>query len=278
MQNYMREQTNSTISYNMVSSLTQYAFEFLDHLQYPVAFDIFHNTLDALGEFVQGPNLENQEILVQHNFIELCNAILNLDYNEEMLNKIDDAETQEEMNKSVASVKSASLKNESLKSAKSVKFNRNKGLASNPASNFMTSLAKYKCLIILIQLLVGRDATSYIYYLYRRVLDPEMFRLNFAYQAYFFERFHKNNYSMDLFFRYKNGIDMDSASPFIIEVGFQLYFLLMNMRNNFNKDFDEKYYRRLISLFSERDESSSNVETNPFVSGYKFIIDLSKLC
>jgi hypothetical protein len=286
MQNYMREQTNSTISYNMVSSLTQYAFEFLDHLQYPVAFDIFQNILDTLEEFVQGPNPENQEILVQHHFIELCNAILNLDYNEEMLNKIDDVETPEEMKKSVASVKGESLKNKSLKSAKSVKFNRNKGLASNPASNFMTSLAKYKCLIIMMQLLVGREATSYIYYLYRRVLDPEMFRLNFAYQAHFIRRFHKNDYSMDLFFRYDSNInenlesDNDGTleSPLIVEIGFQLYFLLMSMRNNFNIDFDEKYYRRLYSLMAEKSEASSNIETNVFVSGYKLMLDLCNLC
>jgi hypothetical protein len=54
----------------------------LNHLHYPVAYDTFTYALDALLEFIQGPNILNQEILLTHNFIVIGNAILKLDYHE----------------------------------------------------------------------------------------------------------------------------------------------------------------------------------------------------
>lgn len=83
MQNYIREQTNNTKSFNMIVAISDYASEFLTHLQYPVAFDTFQRTLEALLEFIQGPNMMNQEILIQHNFIEVSNAILKLEYKDD---------------------------------------------------------------------------------------------------------------------------------------------------------------------------------------------------
>ena len=57
MQDYLRDQTFSAKSYNMVETVTDYAAEFLTHLQYPVAFDTFRRTLAALNDFIQGPNM-----------------------------------------------------------------------------------------------------------------------------------------------------------------------------------------------------------------------------
>ena len=51
-----------------------------NYLYYPVAFDTFIAWIDALFEFVQGPNFENQEILIQRNFVDLSNSILMLEY------------------------------------------------------------------------------------------------------------------------------------------------------------------------------------------------------
>lgn len=115
----------------------------------------------------------------------------------------------------------------------------------------MTSLIKFKSLLVLQQMLVGREPDSYVFYLLRRVLDPDLFRLNFAYQSYFFQNFHGSEYITDVFFRYSRE-ESEKSSPFIIEVGFQLYFLLMRMSENFKIDEDENYTNRLLSLMTDQ--------------------------
>lgn len=76
----MRFQYNNAKSYNMVNLMVDYCAEFLTHLNFPVAYDTFQVTLDALFEFIQGPNDKNQEILIDRNFIDISNAILKLEY------------------------------------------------------------------------------------------------------------------------------------------------------------------------------------------------------
>ena len=82
MQNYFRFQDKSVKSYNLVALISDYILEFKTYLQYPVSFDTFIAWMDVLLEFIQGPNINNQEILIQRNFIELSNLILMMDYNE----------------------------------------------------------------------------------------------------------------------------------------------------------------------------------------------------
>jgi hypothetical protein len=82
MQEYIREQTNNTKSYNLVIAITSYANRFLSHLEYPVAYDTFHRTIECLLELIQGPNDKNQEIVIQHKFLELTNKVLEMDYKE----------------------------------------------------------------------------------------------------------------------------------------------------------------------------------------------------
>lgn len=136
-----------------------------------------------------------------------------------------------------------------------------------PQNNFMISMIKYKVLIILLQLLVGRSRNSYVYYSLRRILDPDVFRKNFAYQSYFIKRFHKGEYSLKLFFRYNIDVDTDNNSPLIMEVGFQLYFLLMKMSSNLAVDMDEKYYNRLVRFITLR-------ETKIYTDNKWFVSDL----
>mmetsp|Transcript_29160 Transcript_29160/g.33361 ORF Transcript_29160/g.33361 Transcript_29160/m.33361 type:complete len:146 (-) Transcript_29160:1415-1852(-) len=141
----------------------------------------------------------------------------------------------------------------------------------------MISIAKYKCLQVLMQMLVGRRSDSYVYYLFRRVLEPKTFRINFAYQAYFIKEFHQGEYSKDLFFRYDQHIDEDTESPLIIEIGFQLYFLLMRMRENMINDMDEKYYKRLIRFMSRKQRAAAAVTKFILLALIDFFIDVYKL-
>ena len=276
MQNYLRDQTNSTKSYNMVTLVTNYASEFITHLHYPVAFDTFKSAIDALLEFVQGPNRTNQDILIQHHFVDLANAILNLDYNQQEIDIYGERGIHKQLSKqlSVLDQMPSIRPSVSIKESAKHKFDISSEEITQPSNNFMTSLIKYKCLQVLLQLLVGRSPTSYIYYLYRRVLEPRTFRLNFAYQSYFLEKFHKDEYRLELFFRYDQHIDSKVESPMIIEVGFYLYFLLMRMQENLIRDYDDKYYKYILKLLSQRNRSSSNVQNNTFISFWFFLQDV----
>jgi hypothetical protein len=80
MQDYIREQPNNNKSYNMVEIMTDYTQKFMDHLHFPIAYDTFLRTIEALLEFIQGPNVENQEILIERDFVDVGNNILKLDY------------------------------------------------------------------------------------------------------------------------------------------------------------------------------------------------------
>ena len=112
---------------------------------------------------------------------------------------------------------------------------------SKPSSNFKISLAKYHSLMILNALLDGFEITDYVYYILRREIDPITLRTNFAYQYYFFKKFHMAEYRTNLFFRYHENINKDKSSPFVIEIGFLLFFLLKKMERNLIIDQDDRY-------------------------------------
>jgi hypothetical protein len=126
-------------------------------------------------------------------------------------------------------------------------------------------------------MLAGRSPTSYVYYTYRRVFEPDVFRLNFAYQNYFIEKYHEDEYTMDMFFRLNQDLDSNKNSPVVIELGFNLYFLLMLMRGNLMMDMDEVYKHRLINLISLKDNSSTTKQRNILSKITRFAIDVFKL-
>ncbi|CAI2387002.1 unnamed protein product [Moneuplotes crassus] len=263
MQNYMRDQSNNTKNYNMIQMITDYSGKFLSHLQYPVAYDTFQKTLDCLMEFNRGPNKINQEIIVERGFISVANEILKMDYNvEEEVQENTNLRPKLKPTKQLSLLNGDSYGKSSLPSLskKSSRKRREEVYygdeVTQPQNNFMISMVKYKSLLILLELLVGRNRTNYVYYILRRVLDPDVFRKNFAYQAYFVKRFHRNEYSIKLFFRYNLDVETDNNSPLIVEVGFNLYFLLMRMSANLAVDMDEKYYNRLVRFITLRETKS----------------------
>ena len=279
MQDYLRDQTFSAKSYNMVETVTDYAAEFLTHLQYPVAFDTFRRTLAALNDFIQGPNMANQEIVIQRNFIELSNAILRLGYRDDIdMRKVDmDDESLRLSHKSDMMHSDRSYKSQPYRVSGKSRFEIISEEITLPKSNFMISLIKYRCLLVLSQLLEGRSSSSYVYYILRRVIDPDVFRHNFAYQHYFMTKFHKYDYTLKMFFRYKKDVNKTKGSPLIIEVGFNLYFLLMKMQENLYRDMDEKYFKRLISLLGEKQKSVNAGTKNIITLVRDFSFDVFKL-
>jgi hypothetical protein len=113
-----------------------------------------------------------------------------------------------------------------------------------PSTNYMISLAKFRVLLILNHLLDGFEVDDYVYYLYRRSFTPTMFRKNFAYQQYFSHNISGNEYKTKMFFTYHQNLNVKQISPYIIEIGFELYFLLKKMEENFTIDPDEAFYKK----------------------------------
>ena len=283
IQNFMRMQTTNTKSYNIIEIVTNYCGKFLNHLQYPVAYDTFLRILECLLEFNYGPNIINQDIVIQKGFIQIANEILKMDYK-------DDQEVKEEggrnLNKKTQSGGKtehfnskhflanpsplSSAKNFSRKDKNEINWDE----VTQPKTNFMISMLKYKTLLILSQLLVGRNRSSSVYYSLRKILDPDVFRRNFAYQKYFISKFHSNQYSLKMFFRYNLDVNDEKNSPLIMEVGFQLYFMIMKMSSNLAVDMDEKYYNRLIKLLSIKEANLSTNSKGLIFNIYSFTLHM----
>lgn len=75
---------NATLlTLNRHDLIIEYSMKLLDHLHYPVAFDVFLAWLDILTESVIQNNLEQDGSNImrrQRNIIELWNHIIRLEY------------------------------------------------------------------------------------------------------------------------------------------------------------------------------------------------------
>ena len=246
MQNYMKKQFNNTRSFNFVYMVNDISKEILSHLHYPVAFDIFISWLRWTLEFIQGPNKTNQTILINNDYVSNVSVqILEMKHHEsediygEMLDH----------NRSLSKGNSTTFKrsrfdNPSLSIGKSSIKKIGNAEITLPTTNYMISLAKYWMLLILNHLTDGHEPSDYIFYIYRREINPEIFRQNFAYQQYFFNKRYRSQYKKELFFTYHENINRKNRSPMIMEIGFEFYFLLKKMEENIKLDYDERYTKK----------------------------------
>ena len=272
----MRFQTYNTKSYNMVTVIAEYSRTLLNFLNYPIAFDVFQYCLFALLEFISGNNVKNMDILVHHNTISICNSILLLEYH----SNEDSKEAQKyiarnhlTLHESIMHSKMRSRKDSTLNLSAANKHDISHITIPLPKTNFMISMIKNKCAGILLEMISGLDPTHYIYYSFRRNLDPEMFKLNFAYQNYFIRNCHSNGYQTNLFLRDELDVNLRLKSPLIIETGFLLYFILMKMQLNLAIDVDENYMK-IISLIPEKKKVYTTVSTNIFSEIYQLLKDI----
>jgi hypothetical protein len=249
-QNYMKRQINNSRSFNMIAIINDFSKELMTHLKYPVAFDTFISTLMSLLEFIQGPNRTNQNILIYNDFVsEIAKDILVLKYHD------DEKDLDDFIHKDFGSSSSFKMQSGTLRKTRqnrqtlsSVKASSEReyesSRASRPTTNYMISLSKYYVLQILNYLSDGFNYDEYVFYLYRRIIWPVTFRKILAYQHYFFTKRYDSQYSTDLFFTYYENINKKDKSPFIIEIGFECYFLLKKMEENIDHDYDEQYSKQ----------------------------------
>lgn len=270
MQNYLKEQTLNNTSYNFVEIINEFAKSFQNHMCFMSTFDIFLALLKCLFEFVQGPNQTNQKVLINNDFINLANEILNIRYHDDDKKIPKEApSTFEEPNipsSKVAPSNNTAVIIENEIKPETVQTQDPNDFYKTPATNYQISLAKYQVLMLLNALLDGFSPNDYVYYLYRRELHPDKLRLNFAYQEYLLTKFHKSEYKLNLFFQYQDSVDKEKDSPFIIEIGFLLYFLIKKMEKNLRQDENEVYNQSILRLLPS-DKGFANVQVRNIVVG-----------
>lgn len=80
LQNYVRHQEKSRVSYDMVADIISLLEILLKKMHFK-SFPIISQCFDTLTELIQGPCKENQESIIDGKFLELATYILSLDEN-----------------------------------------------------------------------------------------------------------------------------------------------------------------------------------------------------
>jgi inositol 1,4,5-triphosphate receptor type 1/inositol 1,4,5-triphosphate receptor type 3 len=278
MQNYLKKQNNNSRSFNMIAMVNELSIQSMNHLHFPVAFDTFVACLRCLLEMIQGPNQTNQNFLIFNDFVkQVAVPILDMRYHDNEKDMASMVRRQlEDVNKSGSiTIRKSRTEFPSISIGKS-KFRTLAGdvNVTIPSSNYMVSLAKYWTLLLLNNLTNGFEIDDYVYYLYRREIDPDIFRNVFAYQQYFFAKKYHSQYKTDLFFTYTGNMNKEDRSPFIVEIGFECYFLLKKLEENVRLDYDERYVKRILKLLPKWDKPQIQTTHNILLETFHFFRDV----
>ena len=282
MQNYIKKQHNNSRSSNLVISVISFTKVLMNNLHYPVGFDTFSSCLMCLLEFIQGPNKTNQNLLIINDFVpDVAKIILSMRYRDG--SKLQSPgisighSDQFSVKDSITFKRSRSFTN-SISIGKSMSQKSNgEDIITLPSTNYMISLAKLRVLLILNHLCDGFEPHEYVFYLYRRELSPEDFRLNLAYQHAFFNNEFNGELKNEMFFSYYQNINIRDKSPFLIEIGFECYFLLKKIEENIKLDYDERYYDNIIKLLPKWDKPQTKVNHNVIPETFRFFRDITRL-
>ena len=81
-----------------------------------------------------------------------------------------------------------------------------------------------------------------------------------------------SEYTTNLFFTYYQNINQKDKTPFIVEIGFECYFLLKKMEENLKLDYDERY--SIMKLMPKWDKPQIKINHNILVESVSFIADI----
>lgn len=79
LQNYIRHQTNSHHSYDLLADISDLLNVFMV-VKHTAFFDTMIQCFDTLIEFIQGPCFYNQLAVVQSSFLDLASNLLSVNY------------------------------------------------------------------------------------------------------------------------------------------------------------------------------------------------------
>jgi hypothetical protein len=232
LQNYLRNQTRSKVSYNLVDKTIK-LLETSMKYKFAFSFISISQCFDTLSEMIQGPCLENQRVIIDSKFLDFSSGLLSIN---------DDYLTRDNI---VQCVKASALKK--LASAGIPRLD-----------TWMISHLKYKCLITIHALLEG-STDLFIITRLSRAFNIEMLKQNIytLFQAfrnnYGIHYYHKNifkNYIPDKKLKkIKKHSEVKQKHLPVIENGFLIYFLI-------------KYFIDYGVLHQEK-ESKCILETQP---------------
>jgi len=238
LQNYIRQQTNSYHSYDLLVSISDLLGVYME-VKHSKFFETMMQCFDTLTELIQGPCMENQLAVVQSNFPDLASNLLSIDERaQEMLSQL----------------------NKNQKS--------NTGL-----KKWQLAQLKYKCSITLLSLLEARKDNSNVHRMMKS-LPIEVLSRNYIDIFRLFEIQYKGEYKQSIFLHYNHepeegGNITEEYCSLIVETGFNLYFLA----NVFHEAQDGEIQEEVEEVKKEENKMLKN---NIITQWGKLIIGLAK--
>jgi len=201
LQNYMRFQTNSYHSHDIISDIIELLNNYLNK-KHRRSFENINQSFETLTEYIQGPCYENQIALTQGSFLDIASDLLAFDEHKfDIEKKVKNAIHDEE--------------NELM-------------------PIWMISNIKFKCSITLVSLIEGRKDNQIILRMLKS-FHLEVLKRNFVDVFRLHKKLYNEKYVKDCFKHYllrpkdENDEEINNENfSFIIECGFNLYILYSN--------------------------------------------------
>lgn len=245
LQNYIRQQTNSRNSYDIVSATVTLLAALMKKMMFRT-FHVMSQCFDTLTEAIQGPCTANQDVLLDGMFLEIASSLMS--YDEYAVDRVP-------------------MKYESLMSEDADFY-----LSQEPReclSGWMIAHLKYKCLITVHSLMEGRTDSSIITRIVRAI-NPKILRENLisfytnyemqyggteAYDQKMFGKTEKNDdYDLDA---YDNPQDKDSKNYLvIIENAFAIYHLMRKFQDTDDPENKQIINEEMPELSVKEEESN----------------------
>ena len=241
LQHYLRCQDKSQITYNLIVCVIS-LLEILISQRNSASFHVVTHCFDTLTEFIQGPCLENQAEIINHNFLEIARDLLSID-------------------ESFSSVYQRKVKENVM--AEEYNFTEIPDLVEDTQAmpGWMISHLKFKCLITILSLFEGRK-DNLVRKRTIRTISIELLKenLNFIFSQYLLI-YQDNEYDEEMFNhlreyeKYDENTDKYKEAQkrgiFIFESGFLIYNLLRILQDTDGIESKEHQAPEMIWLHSE---------------------------
>eukprot|EP00347_Sterkiella_histriomuscorum_P006717 403351704 len=242
MQLLIGNQQNADKNFDMVSLTVNYLHALISNINLSKRnYSNAQNCCISLAEYVQGPCFVNQSRIKEANFYQLAIQILSIKpHLTDESNQKDGTSNQTQQNniaqqrrKSMRVARAVSNKNFDL-SFKDLQDTEDQNQDSDfKLSNFMIQKLKLNCTIILLSLLEQRPSDDPLLLSMKRSIPLELIKQNIMYEYFLFCKDYNKFLSKENFFRHVlTQSDYEVKEELIIEVGFNLYFLLKRWAEN----------------------------------------------
>ena len=272
LQNYLREQTNSRISYNFVNILIEYLSMLLEKLGDLIekyknltryCTELYYKRLlfllDTICEFLQGPCKKNQEYLIDTKVVELFNKIMEetciITDDEEEIKEVYNYENENyEQNSNIFylsnrkvnpdsffsdNITYSSGTDEEIYPSKSI-FQKIKFFSA--LSDYEKSMLLFKISLVLLSIIEGRHNKDLVI---KKVLRDINYKLVFEKCGEIYKKL-RNEMFFFLFIE-DNVKDIDNLDDKVVaEAGFNLYFLMETLVSMENEETELKINSTLV--------------------------------